>query len=438
MHRFQQRFLPRALGTAAALAVAFVGCVAPRDPPASVYRCTAGDPACPEDQVCILARDASEGVCRVAEQCHAVDAAGTARPVDDCVPCTVSETVPGTEEATGVCTNGECTTLSCDNPCRVPRCGDTCVDADQGEVCDTAPSAEGEACRADCSKYEVCGDGIVDSDEDCDDGADANPADGCFACGRVIWQRLPDPPPVAPPIELALGDHCAVACVDDDCRTIGVCGQAGILGRHLSAPEAAILRVAADATPRAVYIADTGNHRVVRAEWYAGGDDSCALARDGTCDEGGSCVAGDDATVPACEEDALCTRGTDATDCDGAFTVVVGTGAASSAGNGRPARQLPVNAPRALAIDVHGNLFIASDGRLREVANVDGDDDADGDDLVINLADVTPDRPDGLEPCVDADDVVTDVAVDGDILVVTTTGATFGCRATTTRSTNAP
>jgi hypothetical protein len=43
-----------------------------------------------------------------------------------------------------------------------------------------------------------------------------------------------------------------------------------------------------------------------------------------------------------------------------------------------------------------------------------------------------------LEPCVDADDVVTDVAVDGDILVVTTTGATFGCRATTTRSTNAP
>jgi hypothetical protein len=405
-----------------------------------VYRCTNGDPACPENQVCILGRDATEGVCGIVEQCHAIDASGTARPVDDCVPCTE----PGSQESTGVCTNGECIPLTCDNACRVPgssfapACGDGCVDAEQGEVCDPLGAPGTQRCRADCSKVEICGDGIIDSDEDCDDGTDDNPADGCYACGRVFWQRLTDPPPVPAPVELAIDDHCVVVCVEDDCRTIGVCGQSGSLGRHLNEPEVGILRVAADATPRAVYIADTGNHRVVRSEWYAGGDDSCALARDGTCDEGDSCVATDDATVPACEEDAFCARGTDATDCDGAFTVVVGTGAASSAGNGRPARQLPVNAPRALAIDVHGNLFIASDGRLREVANVDGDDDADGDDLVINLADVTPDRPDGLEPCVDSDDVVTDVAIDGDILVVTTTGATFGCRATTTRATNAP
>src|SRR5204863_2038676 len=70
-------------------------------------------------------------------------------------------------------------------------------------------------CRGDCKKREVCGDGLLDAGERCDDGfarcsaaelgtpgscdADGlrldasvdNPNDGCDACGRVTWQAAP-------------------------------------------------------------------------------------------------------------------------------------------------------------------------------------------------------------------------------------------------------
>jgi hypothetical protein len=60
----------------------------------------------------------------------------------------------------------------------------------------------------------------------------------------------------------------------------------------------------------------------------------------------------------------------------------MGTGAGSSSGEGFPARALPVDSPGALAIDDDGNLFVASTTTIRQVANVDGDELADGDDLV--------------------------------------------------------
>lgn len=70
---------------------------------------------------------------------------------------------------------------------------------------------------------------------------------------------------------------------------------------------------------------------------------------------------------------------------DGVVETVIGNGAASSQGDGSPARALPVESPGALAIDDDNNLFVASTTTVRQVANVDGDALPDGDDLVRTI-----------------------------------------------------
>ena len=70
---------------------------------------------------------------------------------------------------------------------------------------------------------------------------------------------------------------------------------------------------------------------------------------------------------------------------DGAVTLVIGDGSVSSAGEGAPARLFPTNTPRQLAMDAFGNLYIASTTTVRLIANIDGDDDADGDDRVATI-----------------------------------------------------
>jgi hypothetical protein len=69
----------------------------------------------------------------------------------------------------------------------------------------------------------------------------------------------------------------------------------------------------------------------------------------------------------------------------GRESVVIGDGSASSAGEGRPARNFPVDQPGGLAVDAFGNLFVASRTTVKLIANVDGDGDADGDDQVITV-----------------------------------------------------
>jgi sugar lactone lactonase YvrE len=113
---------------------------------------------------------------------------------------------------------------------------------------------------------------------------------------------------------------------------VGRCGAPGSFDGQLDGPT----HVAVSPSTGAVYVSDTGNHRVVRAQ--------------------GDVVA-----------------------------VVVGDGSVSSAGEGRPARRFPVNAPGQLALDAHGNLFVTSTTTVRLVANVDGDADADGDDAVVTV-----------------------------------------------------
>jgi cysteine-rich repeat protein len=130
-------------------------------------------------------------------------------------------------------------------------------------------------------------------------------------------------------------DHC-VKRVGRDGVTLetifGRCGGPGLFPGFLNAPA----HVVVWPDTGAVYVADTGNDRVLRVQ-------------------------------------------------GGAASVVIGDGSVSSAGEGAPARLFPVNAPGQLAFDAFGNLYVASTTTLRLVANVDGDDDVDGDDRVFTI-----------------------------------------------------
>jgi cysteine-rich repeat protein len=129
-----------------------------------------------------------------------------------------------------------------------------------------------------------------------------------------------------------VGGHC-VRRIDRDGTIleviVGRCGTAGVFPGLLNAPT----HVAVSSVTGAVYVADTGNHRVLRVD-------------------------------------------------GGGTRLVIGDGSVSSAGEGAPARLFPVQSPAQLALDSFGNLFVASTTTVRLVANVDGDADADGDDDV--------------------------------------------------------
>ncbi len=130
-------------------------------------------------------------------------------------------------------------------------------------------------------------------------------------------------------------DHC-LKRIDRDGVVVNVvfgrCGTAGVFPGFLNEPTHGVL----SPLTGAVYVADTGNHRVLRVQ-------------------------------------------------HGIASLVIGDGSVSSAGEGSPARLFPVNAPRQLALDRFGNLYVASTTSLRLVENIDGDDDADGDDRVTTI-----------------------------------------------------
>ncbi len=91
---------------------------------------------------------------------------------DDCTVCGDGET-NGNEE----CDDGNNENFdSCRNDCSLPTCGDDILDP--GEFCDPPgePAGANDAdCRDDCT---VCGDGVVNGNEVCDDG-NSDDDDGC-------------------------------------------------------------------------------------------------------------------------------------------------------------------------------------------------------------------------------------------------------------------
>lgn len=62
-----------------------------------------------------------------------------------------------------------------------PICGNGIIEA--GEVCDDNNNFSGDGCSLDCLSTEECGNGILDLEEQCDDG-NFNPGDGCDASCR--------------------------------------------------------------------------------------------------------------------------------------------------------------------------------------------------------------------------------------------------------------
>src|SRR5262245_55664741 len=90
-------------------------------------------------------------------------AGGCALPADVVTCAGLAEGTPckAASGGDGSCVGGACQTGLCGNGA-----------VDPGEVCDPGVIIDGQGCSADCSKIEICGDGVVDVSvaEQCDDG----------------------------------------------------------------------------------------------------------------------------------------------------------------------------------------------------------------------------------------------------------------------------
>ena len=72
---------------------------------------------------------------------------------------------------------------ACRTNCQIAHCGDNVIDT--GEECDDGNLVDGDGCSATCV-ITICGNGVVTGGEECDDGNTAS-GDGCSsACGREI------------------------------------------------------------------------------------------------------------------------------------------------------------------------------------------------------------------------------------------------------------
>jgi cysteine-rich repeat protein len=82
------------------------------------------------------------------------------------------------------CTAGQITGLCQDGVCLATVCGDGVVE--QGEVCDDGNTSDGDGCSQTCMSTETCGNNVVDvvNGEDCDDGNHLD-HDGCSSNCRT-------------------------------------------------------------------------------------------------------------------------------------------------------------------------------------------------------------------------------------------------------------
>jgi cysteine-rich repeat protein len=82
------------------------------------------------------------------------------------------------------CTNGLCDGAG---NCLASTCGDGCVDATRGETCDPP---NGTTCDANCHLLPVCGNGVIEGAEQCDDG-NKRDLDGCdSSCNYEVVGRM--------------------------------------------------------------------------------------------------------------------------------------------------------------------------------------------------------------------------------------------------------
>jgi cysteine-rich repeat protein len=96
--------------------------------------------------------------------------------------------------------NSQLPDAPCRNNCQLIRCGDGIKDG--AEVCDDGNVVSGDSCAANCLSNETCGNRIVDAaaGEDCDSGLFGLSGDGCSStCKTEIatWTNKASPPPSA-------------------------------------------------------------------------------------------------------------------------------------------------------------------------------------------------------------------------------------------------
>jgi cysteine-rich repeat protein len=132
----------------------------------------------------------------------------------------------------------------CTSVCTLDQCGDGIVQPSRGETCD------GVGCRPDCSALGVCGDGTIDTGEDCDD-MDADELDGCLS-------------------DCSFGDCAAVADVDGEWIYCTALRTFDASAAHC-ARMGATLGIPADESANAVVAAET----LARLDgpWWIGGTD---------------------------------------------------------------------------------------------------------------------------------------------------------------------
>ncbi len=291
-------------------------------------------------------------------------------------------------------------TAACTSGCAVATCGDAVVWTDV-ELCDDGNAASGDGCRADCRKVEACGDALADDGEACDDG-NTNPVDGCDACVATAWQAdaLVRGTGEFASLSLSLNFARGIAVDRDDrlyvadtnnsrvlrvepdgtARVImggGSAGAAdGLLGTDASASY--VQGVAVDGLGD-VYAAVTGENKIVRLDHATqrltviagggpGGDGG--PAHDAAV-QGPTGVAVDGlGNVYIAEHAMHRVRRVDRA--TGIISTVAGTGAAGFAGDGEPASAAMLNSPNTVALDAHGDLFIA-DWNNSRVRRVDAD-----------------------------------------------------------------
>jgi cysteine-rich repeat protein len=334
---------------------------------------------------------------------------GTRKCLDTICGCIESQCGDGFHDPmTEECDDGNIENADgCTADCRLARCGDGFVWAG-AEACDDGNRQGGDGCSADCRKIEVCGDGIVDAGEACDDG-NTNPNDGCYAvsraldpngCRKVTW---------APRVVLGLGDNGNGALgasmqpysvAVDRAGNIYVADYPNSQIRRIDGRNNGITTIAGngfggysgDGGPATVaelngpmslaldnqgnvLIADTSNHRIRRVDGQTGvittiaGTGAPGFAGDGGIatasqlkNPSGIAIDGQGNIYVADTSNARIRR---VDGSDGTITTLAGDGAQSFAGDNGPAIGASIRLPYGVALDDHGDLFIADSGNSR-------------------------------------------------------------------------
>lgn len=134
-----------------------------------------GDTVCPVGKECDLAHhqcvDPLQLIVCVGEVDGALCTVGEASGHCDLEVCILSRCGDGVKDDVEACDDGNRVSGDgCSENCEIERCGNGVLDP--GEVCDDDNMTSGDGCSADCLSREICGNGIADSaaGEECDCG----------------------------------------------------------------------------------------------------------------------------------------------------------------------------------------------------------------------------------------------------------------------------